>query len=246
MDNRRKFKNMIPGIDYNESVPCPYSLMLNELIGRYTRLFTGVVHDVLQDMGLHYQWLGPDIKCLTKDLVDETIAGFAFTVQWISDPRPDERDRPAAYMVDSYPAGCIVVVDAGGDTVSGFWGDLATMVCLKNGVKGAVINGGAKDIGIIRKLGFPVFARFSTPVDGFFRSRLRGWQIPIWINQVLIRPWDMIIADADGVVVIPQEHAEQVLIESEKRAKIEEEIRSFIRTGGSAVEATAMVQRKDL
>jgi len=241
----RQFKNMIPGIDYNDEVPCPYHTSIDVLITRYGRLFTGVVHDVLQEMGLHYQWLGPDIKCLTMDL-DQAVAGFAFTVQWISDPRPDERDRPAAYMVDSYPAGSIVVVDTGSDQRSGFWGDLATFVCLKNGVKGAVINGGAKDIGMIRRLGFPVFARFSTPVDGFFRGRLRGWQIPVWIGDTLVRPWDIVVGDADGVVVVPYEHAERVLVEAEKRAAAEEKIRSFIQSGGTAVEATSVVQRKDL
>ncbi|MEM1589035.1 MAG: RraA family protein [Candidatus Bathyarchaeia archaeon] len=242
----RQFKNMIPGIDYNEEVPSPYRMPINELIERYSRLFTGVVHDVLQERGLHYQWLGPEIKCLTKDLTGQTVVGYAFTVQWISDPRPDERDRPAAYMVDSYPRNSVVVVDAGADPISGFWGDLATLVCLRNGVRGAVINGGAKDTGLIRAMGFPVFARFSTPVDGFFRARLRGWQIPIWFGDTLIRPWDLIIGDNDGVVVIPFEHAESVLVEAERRARAEEEIRAFIQAGGSAVQATEIVQRKDL
>jgi len=58
-------------------------------------------------MDMHDQWLGPQVKCLTKDLKLETVAGFAFTIQWIYDPEPDEREMVAAKMVESYPRGSL-------------------------------------------------------------------------------------------------------------------------------------------
>ena len=224
----------------------PYSIPLKEMADRYSRLYTAAINDILQKMGKHHQWLGPDITCKTGDLMNRIIAGSAFTVQWIFDPLPDERDKPAAKMVQAYPEDGIIVVDAGADQVSGFWGELATTVCQKNGVRGAVINGGAKDTGIIKMMGFPIFCKFTSPVDGFYRSRLRGWQIPIWINEILIQPGDMIVGDNDGVLVIPQEIAEQVLYETERRVLEETQTRKLLKQGVSADEASTMTGRKDL
>lgn len=226
--------------------PCPYRLAVHDMVARYEELYTGAVIDVFQEMGLHNQWLGAQVKCLTRDLAREAVAGFAFTVQWISDPRPDERPRPAAKMVAAYPRDSLIVVDTGADQVSGFWGELATTVCIRNGVRGAVINGGAKDIGFVRKMGFPVFARFSSPVDGFHLSRLRTWQVPIWFNGVLVRPWDFLLADADGVLVIPQEVAEEVLVATEARRASEDDTRALLVEGHSADRASELTGRRDL
>ena len=224
----------------------PYKIPIKDMVQRYEQIYTAAIHDIFQARNLHHQWLGPDIKCLTKNLSGEVVAGFAFTVQWIFDPLPDERDKPAAKMVESYPDSSIIVVDAGPDQVSGFWGELATTVCMRNGVRGAVINGGAKDTGIVKKMGFPLFARFSSPVDGFYRSRLRAWQIPIWFNGVLIRPGDFMVGDSDGVLVIPQEIAEEVLVEIEKRVEEESETRKLLKEGVSAEEASRRTGRTDL
>ncbi len=228
------------------NVSNPYCISLKEMADRYSKLYTAAVNDVLQNRDLHHQWLGPEICCKTVDLGNTIVAGAAFTVQWIFDPLPDERDKPAAKMVESYPEDGIVVVDAGADQISGFWGELATTVCQKNGVRGAVINGGAKDTGIIKTMGFPIFCRFTSPVDGFYRSRLRAWQVPIWINEVLIRPGDMIVADNDGVLVIPQEIAESVLLDTERRVAEETQTRQLLKQGVSADEASELTGRIDL
>jgi 4-hydroxy-4-methyl-2-oxoglutarate aldolase len=224
----------------------PYSLTLKEMADRYSRLYTAAINDIFQKKGLHHQWLGSAISCKTVDLQNRIIAGAAFTVQWISDPLPDERDKPAAKMVEAYPEDGIVVVDAGADQISGFWGELATTVCQRNGVRGAVINGGAKDTGIIKTMGFPIFCKFTSPVDGFYRSRLRGWQIPIWINEILIQPGDMIVADNDGVLVVPQEIAEEILLETERRVGEETQTRQLLKKGVSAGEASEATGRRDL
>lgn len=223
-----------------------YEIPIPEMVERFQNLYTAAINDIFQERGLHHQWLGPEIKCRTMELGIDVVAGFAFTVQWIFDPLPDERDRPAAKMVASYPEHSLIVVDAGPDQTSGFWGELATTVCLKNGVNGAVISGGAKDTGFVKMMGFPIFCKFTSPVDGFYRSRLRGWQIPIWINGILIRPWDFIVGDSDGVLVIPQEIAEEVLLETENRAASESDTRKLLKEGVHPEEASRLTGRKDL
>ncbi len=227
-------------------IPSPYRMPVEGMIERFEKLYTGALIDIFQEMSLHNQWLGPEVKCLTKDLQLETIAGFAFTIQWIFDPEPDERERIAARMVESYPRGSIVVVDTGADKTSGFWGELATVTCLNHGVRAAVINGGAKDTGFVKAMGFPIFAKFSSPVDGFFRSRLRGWQIPIWFDEVLVRPWDFLVADNDGCLVVPQEVAEEVLARAEARRESESSTRNLLKKGVPADEAVRLTGRKDL
>lgn len=224
----------------------PYNIPIKDMIARYEKIYTAVINDIFQARGLHHQWLGPDIKCLTKDLVREVVAGFAFTVQWIFDPLPDEREKPAAKMVESYPDDSIIVVDTGADQVSGFWGELATTVCIRNGVRGAVINGGAKDTGFVKKMGFPIFCKFSSPVDGFYRSRLHAWQVPIWFNGIRINPGDMIVGDSDGVLVVPQEIAEDVLFEAEQTSDMETIARGLLKEGISAEVASERTGRKDL
>jgi len=224
----------------------PYKIPIKEMVERYQRLYTAAINDIFQERNLHNQWLGPEVKCRTKDLVGEVIAGFAFTIQWVFNPLPSKKEQRAAKMVDSYPEGGIIVVDTGADQVSGFWGELATTVCMKNGVKGAVINGGAKDTGFVKKMGFPIFCRFTSPVDGFYRSHLLDWQIPIWFNGILIQPGDFIVGDSDGVLVIPQEIAEEVLIEAETRAKNESDTRQLLKKGVPADEASRRTGRRDL
>ncbi len=224
----------------------PYSISIKEMVKRYEKIYTAVINDIFQARGYHNQWLGPQIKCITKELEREVVAGMAFTVQWIHDPLPDERDKPAAKMVESYPEDSIIVVDTGADQISGFWGELATTICVRNGVRGAVINGGAKDTGFVRKMGFPIFARFSSPVDGFYRSRLHAWQVPIWFNDIRINPGDMIVGDSDGVLVIPKEIAEEVLLEAERISELETLTRGMLKQGVSAVEASEKTGRKDL
>ncbi len=224
----------------------PYKIPIKEMIERYQRLYTAAINDIFQERDMHNQWLGPDIKCRTKDLVETVVAGFAFTTQWIFDPLPAKKDQRAAKMVEAYPEGSIVVSDPGADQISGFWGELATTVCLKNGVNGAVINGGAKDTAFVKKMGFPIFCRYTTPVDGFYRSHLRDWQIPIWVNGVIVRPGDFIVGDSDGVLVIPQKIAEDVLEETERRAEDESETRKLLQEGVAADEASRLTGRKDL
>jgi 4-hydroxy-4-methyl-2-oxoglutarate aldolase len=224
----------------------PYKIPIKDMIARYEKIYTAAINDIFQARGLHNQWLGPEIKCITKDLVREVVAGFAFTVQWIFDPLPDEREKPAARMVEAYSEDSIIVVDTGADQTSGFWGELATTVCMRNGVRGAVINGGAKDTGFVKKMGFPIFCKFSSPVDGFYRSRLRAWQVPIWFNGIQINPGDMIVGDSDGVLVIPQEIAEDILLEAEQTSEMETITRGLLKEGVSAEVASEKTGRKDL
>ena len=224
----------------------PYSIDSDEMVARFEQCYTAALHDVLAKMGLDSQWLGPDITCRTKELKRSVVAGFAFTVQWLKDPLPDERDRPASKMLANYFKNAVLCVDTGCDTRSGYLGELNTNAFRLKGVRASVIDGGAKDSGFVKLMDYPVFCKFTSPIDAYTKNRLRGWQLPIYINNVKIEPMDVIVGDSDGVMVIPKAIAEEVLKEVENRKAVEDETRRLILEGMSAEQAAIKMGYKDL
>jgi regulator of RNase E activity RraA len=84
---------------------------------------------------------------------------------------------------------------------------------------------------------FPVFCRFVTPEDSTWRWELEATQVAITIGRVAIEPGDWVVGDDDGVVVVPQAIAEDVLAEAEEKAATESEIRAAVREGVLPLEA---------
>jgi len=224
----------------------PYSIEPDEMAERYEKCYCSALSDVLSRMGYENQWLGPDIKCRTKELQRNVVAGFAFTVQWIKDPLPDERDRPASKMLANYFKNAVLCVDTGGDVRSGYLGELNTNAFRMKGVRASVIDGGARDSGFVKLMDYPVFCKFTSPVEAYTKNRLRGWQLPIFINEVRIEPMDIVVGDSDGVMVIPKAIAEEVLKEVENRKAVEDETRRLILEGMSAEQAAIKMGYKDL
>ncbi|MCE5252322.1 hypothetical protein LLG96_19145 [bacterium] len=233
-------------------IPYPYSIDPDELIERYEKCYVAAIHDVLSNkslkgnLGLPAMWLGPEIKCRTKEMGRSVVAGFAFTIQWLKDPSPDERTLPAEKMLSSYFRNAILVVDTGGDPEAGYLGELNTNAMMRNGVRASVIDGGAKDTGFVKLMDFPVFCKFSSPVDAYGNNRLRGWHLPILINGVKIEPMDVIVGDSDGVIVVPKAVAEEVIVKLEARRDFETSIRELIKSGMTPEEAAKKMGAQQL
>jgi 4-hydroxy-4-methyl-2-oxoglutarate aldolase len=121
--------------------------------------------------------------------------------------------------------------------VSAHLGELSVTSLTARGVAGCVLDGGCRDVGFILEEGFPVFARYVTPEDSTWRWELEATQVPIRIGRVLVEPGDWVVGDDDGVVVIPQAVAEEVLAEAERKAATENEIRAAVREGTPPLEA---------
>ncbi|MBN1292089.1 MAG: hypothetical protein JXB48_09650 [Candidatus Latescibacteria bacterium] len=233
-------------------IPYPYSIDSDEMVARFEKCYTAAINDVMtsrslgDSLNLPSTWLGPDIKCRTKELNRDVVAGFAFTIQWIKDPSPDERTRTGEKMLSSYFKNAILCVDTGGDPESGYLGELNTNAMMRNGVRGSVIDGGAKDTGFVKLMNFPVFCKFSSPIDAYTGNRLRGWHLPILINGVKIEPMDVIVGDSDGVMVIPKAVAEEVLVKLEKRKEFEDKVRELIRSGMTPEQAAIKMGTTEL
>ena len=124
-----------------------------------------------------------------------------------------------------------VLTNQANDNVSAHLGELSSETAKFRGARGAVIDGGARDTEYMVRLGFPVFARYKTPADIRGRWRLVEWNVPIVIGSVAITPGDLILGDRDGVVVIPQRMAEEVVSKAEEVVRTENLVRAAILTG---------------
>lgn len=231
-------------------IPYPYSIGPDEMVERFERYYVSVIHDVMShkihDYSMHLDstWLGPEIMCRTKELKREVCAGFAFTIKWIADPTKERASLVGERMLSSYFKNAILIVDTGRDPVSGYLGELNTNAMMRNGVRASVIDGGARDSGFVRLMDFPVFCKFRTPVDAYSTSRLYGWHLPISINGVKIEPMDIIVGDADGVIVVPKAVAEDVLARIDSRKTFEDKTRELIKSGMTPEQAAVKMGAK--
>jgi 4-hydroxy-4-methyl-2-oxoglutarate aldolase len=199
-----------------------------DVVERYRSLYTGLVYDIMDEMGLPYQALATDLRPLRDDMI---VAGPAFTMQGVNDPvgDPTLRER-RIQMFNEMRHPCVDVRDAGFDFRVAHYGEMNAVLGRAKGVVGAVIDGGLRDSGLLLKMDFPVFRRFHSPVEALNRWSYYRWQHPIALRGALsatvtVRPGDFIFGDIDGVLVIPKEHTVEVLRKAEEHAAVENRAR---------------------
>jgi 4-hydroxy-4-methyl-2-oxoglutarate aldolase len=205
---------------------------------RFTRIPTAALTDVLDARALRRQTLPPSIRALAPGM---RLAGEAFTVEGRPAEAHDLGDWDAAIrgtlgMLGSVPAGHVAVYQCHQDTAAHF-GELSATSLLARGVAGCVIDGGCRDVRLVEETGFPVFARFVTPEDSTWRWRVTATQLPVTIGVVEVTPGDWVVGDEDGVVVVPQAVAADVLAEAEEKVATESAIREAVREGVTPLEA---------
>ena len=202
---------------------------------RFAALYTAALADVLDDLGYREQTLPPEVRPVSPGM---RLAGQAFTVA--DEPGAqadwDATIRKTLAMLGSVPAGHVAVYATGHDR-SAHFGELSAVSLASRGVAGCVIDGGCRDTRFIADEGFPVFARFVTPEDSTWRWSVTATQTPIEIGSVGIEPGDWVVGDEDGVVVVPQAVAGDVLEAAEAKAATENRIRDAVRSGVTPLEA---------
>ncbi|MGH9430184.1 MAG: RraA family protein [Terriglobia bacterium] len=108
----------------------------------------------------------------------------------------------------------VMVVEDGAD-IAGMGGLMGTAMAARN-FSGAVIDGGVRDVAYLRKIRFPVFALGIVPSTSVNHYRFAGANVPVVCDGVTVRPGDIVVADEDGVVVVPRERAAAVLTLAQK------------------------------
>lgn len=203
-----------------EGLPIP----VGELCDRYEDLYTAAVSDALREATLMHQTLPHSIEPLERDM---TVAGVAFTIKSAPDPTIDgELETRAEMLADMADQDHTVCVwDADDDKRSSQWGEVMTESARSGGCKGAVINGGLRDTDRVLEQEFPVFYSYRTPNGALARSRIQKYQTTIQIDDVIVKPGDIVVGDIDGVVVVPRDIAHEILVRAEEIKGSDEEVR---------------------
>jgi regulator of RNase E activity RraA len=212
------------------SVPVP------DLAVRCNALYTAAIADILDRRGLKTQTLPPELRPLREGT---KVAGPAYPIKGRPAPGADYETsiRKVLDMLGTVPAGYVSVYETG-DRETAHLGELSVTSLKARGVAGAVIDGGCRDVDMIVGENFPVFARFTTPQDSTGRWELvEHGHVELEIGGVRIVRGDWVVADRDGIVVIPEGIAEDVIGEAEQKAATESEIRVAVRAGTAPLEA---------
>jgi len=112
-------------------------------------------------------------------------------------------------IVHAAERGDVIVVDAGGDTRHGPFGDILATNCTNKGVAGLVIDGTVRDTAELGKMGFPVFCRGANPT-ATLKSEAGVIDVPVTLAGLAVRPGDIVVGDDDGVVIVPAAAAQEV------------------------------------
>jgi regulator of RNase E activity RraA len=207
-----------------------------DLAARYNALYTAAIADILDRRGLTAQTLPPELLPLRPGM---RVAGPVYPIKGRPAPGGDyDRSlRKVLEMLGSVPAGHVSVYETG-DRETAHLGELSVSSLKARGVSGAVIDGGCRDVDMILTEEFPVFARFTTPQDSTGRWELvQHGDVELEIGSVQVARGDWIVADRDGIVVIPAGDAEDVIAEAEDKAATENEIRAAVRSGTTPLAA---------
>lgn len=198
-------------------------------------LYTAVICDALDSIG--YENQSPRIQFSVNTGV-ERLMGRSKTTLWVDmyheDPSPYELELKA---VDDCKPDDVLIAAAGGSIRSGVWGELLSTAALNSGCVGAIIHGAIRDVSKMEQMRFPVFATSKCVFDSQNRQRIVDIDVPIQIDGVVITPGDIVFADEDGIVFIPQEVEDEIIKKALVKVNAENVTRDAIKKGMKATAA---------
>jgi 4-hydroxy-4-methyl-2-oxoglutarate aldolase len=196
---------------------------------RASKLDTTSLSDALDRLGISGQCIG--IKPLDHNF---RMTGRAFTILY--GPAGTPPGTVGDYIDDLEPD-TVIVLDNGGRDNATVWGDILTTVAHERGIAGTVIDGICRDVHLSLTLGYPIFSRGYSMRTGKDRVQVEATNCPVNIGDARVDAGDILRGDADGVVVIPQAHENDVLKVAEEIDRVEAQILAAVRQGSTLVAA---------
>lgn len=199
-------------------------------------LYSAVIADALDQLGFRHQ--SPRVSLHPMTATNSILMGRCKTTLWADmahvDPHPYELELKA---VDACHPDDVLIAAAAGSMRSGIWGELLTTAALNAGCVGAIVDGAIRDVSKISNMGFPVWARGTCVYDSLNRQRVVDIDVQVEIDEVCFSPGDLVIADRDGIVVVPQAVEEETLRLALEKVQGENVVRDAIRQGMKATDA---------
>ena len=195
------------------------------------KLYTAVISDTLDGMGILSQALPPGVRPLDESLV---LCGRARTGLYMPVYHDDEAldiyEHEIA-LVDDLRPGDVAVFSCAGNSRIAPWGELLSTAARARRAHGCVTDGLVRDVRMIRDMGFPVFAGGIGPLDTKSRAKMMMADVPSEIGDAKISPGDIIFGDVDGVVAIPAGVASEVLALAMQKVMEENNVRDELDAG---------------
>ncbi|MDR3435914.1 RraA family protein [Telmatospirillum sp.] len=204
-----------------------FSLVRNEL-------YTPVVGDILDDIGLYHQFLPQAIQPMREDM---KLVGRAMPVLMIDVfGRQEQPFGKLTEALDQLQPGEIYLA-SGGDMRCAYWGEILTATARTRGGAGAVVNGFHRDTPMVLEQNWPVFSRGRYAQDSGVRTKVEAYRCPIEIGNVWVEPGDLVFGDLDGVLIVPARHEAEVIEKALAKARGEKKVRKEIEGGLSSTDA---------
>jgi regulator of RNase E activity RraA len=197
---------------------------------------TATVTTVLLKKGLRNVWMR-GTRPLRPD--QPRLAGRAFTLRFVparedlATPQSWSSPKSTRSAIEAMPVGCIAVVDARGVTDAGIFGDILCARMAKRGVAALVTDGVVRDLAGVLATGLPVWCQGAAAPPSVAGLTFVDWQQPIGCGGVAVFPDDVVVADADGAVVVPAALAEEVAAAAAEQERLEGWIMQEVEKGAA-------------
>ena len=169
-------------------------------------LYVAAVCDILDELGFRTQAMHQRLRPILPDIRNCGFIGRARTFRWMETDYSIEENPYGLEIeaMDSLCAGDVVVhsTDFGGTNAP--WGELMSTLSKRKGVAGCVCDSQIRDCLKIIEIGFPVFYAGIRPLDSKGRAMVMAYDVPVQCGEVLVHAGDIVFADFDGIVVVPQ------------------------------------------
>lgn len=197
-------------------------------------LYVAVIGDILDGFKRYHQILPPSIKAMKHGQV---IVGRAMTVLMCD--VFGEQKKPFGRLTEALDQlrKNEVYICTGGTNRCAYWGELLTTTAKARGAVGAIIDGYHRDTRQVEKIDWPVFSKGSFAQDSGVRTQVLDYRCSIEIQDVTINSGDLLVADLDGVVVIPKELEKEVIEKALEKVSGEKNFLEAIRNGLSSTQA---------
>jgi len=200
------------------------------LVALFEGLDTPGVSDAMDKLGLPGQCLG----IAPLDNYSQVIVGPAFTVQYVSASVPP---GTVGDFIEDVAPGDVVVIDNGGRTDCTVWGDIMTQYAGTQQIAATVIDGVCRDVNKALGDSYPIFSKGRFMRTGKDRVQVQSVNQPVSIGSARVCARDIVVADANGVVIVPRARAAEVAACARQIEAIEADIRALIAQGKTLKEA---------